>query len=289
MTPAHRAGAGAAARRVGPDGRPLRRWSPARRAASASRPPCGWPGSVRTCSSTAATRAAARPRSRPCAPRPSPGRRRRCISPTSARSPTSAVWPPELRRDRPRLDVLVANAGVYCARAAARRADGLELTFAVNVVAPVLLAAELLPALRAAAPARVVVLSSASHWTGEIHWDDLQLAAPGAYDPLRAYDQSKLAVLMLTLALARRLEGSGVSAVCLDPGDVATTMLASGWPGPPGHRRRGRRRDQRVSGVGAGRRRRLRRVLRGRRRRDAAGGGARRRRRRTASGPRSRR
>ena len=137
------------------------------------------------------------------------------------------------RCDRPRLDVLVANAGVYSPE---RRetADGLELTFAVNVVAPVLLAAELLPALRAAAPARIVILSSASHWTGEIHWDDLQLAAPGAFNPLRAYDQSKLAVLMLTLALARRLEGSGVNAVCLDPGDVATTMLASGWPDLPG-------------------------------------------------------
>ena len=108
--------------------------------------------------------------------------------------------------------------------------DGLELTFAVNVVAPVLLAARLLPALRAAVPARVVILSSASHWTGEIYWDDLQLAGPGAYAPLRAYDQSKLAVLMLTLALARRLQGTGVSAVCLDPGDVATAMLASGWP-----------------------------------------------------------
>ncbi len=139
----------------------------------------------------------------------------------------------DVRHDRPRLDVLVANAGVYCpARQESR--DGLELTFAVNVVAPVLLAVELLPRLRAAAPARIVVLSSASHWTGEMHWDDLQLAAPDAYDPLRAYDQSKLAVLMLTLALARRLEGTGVSAVSLDPGDVATTMLASGWPDLPG-------------------------------------------------------
>jgi NAD(P)-dependent dehydrogenase (short-subunit alcohol dehydrogenase family) len=139
----------------------------------------------------------------------------------------------EVRRDRPRLDVLVANAGVFCP---ARRetGDGLELMFAVNVVAPILLAAALLPLLRAAAYARVVIVSSASHWTGSIHWDDLQLAAPGAYEPLRAYDQSKLAVLMLTLALARRLEGNGVNAVCLDPGDVATTMLASGWPDLPG-------------------------------------------------------
>lgn len=134
---------------------------------------------------------------------------------------------------RPRLDVLVANAGVLALK---RRetADGLELTFAVNVVAPILLAAELLPALRAATPARAVVLSSASHWTGEIHWGDLQLARPGAYGPLRAYDQSKLAVLMLTLAFARRLAGTGVTAVCLDPGDVATAMLASGWPELPG-------------------------------------------------------
>ena len=139
----------------------------------------------------------------------------------------------EVVRDHPRLDVLVANAGVF-APERHETPDGLELTFAVNVVAPILLATELLPALRAAAPARIVVLSSASHWTGEIHWDDLQFAAPGAYAGLRAYDQSKLAVLMLTLALSRRLEGSGVSAVCLDPGDVATSMLASGWPGLQG-------------------------------------------------------
>lgn len=139
----------------------------------------------------------------------------------------------EVAGDRPRLDVVIANAGVY---APERRetADGLELTFAVNVVAPILLATALLPALRAARRPRIVILSSASHWTGEIHWDDLQLAAPGAYDGVVAYDQSKLAVLMLTFALARRVEGDGVTAVTLDPGDVATEMLASGWPQLPG-------------------------------------------------------
>lgn len=139
----------------------------------------------------------------------------------------------EVVRDCPRLDVLVANAGVF-APERHETADGLELTFAVNAVAPILLATELLPVLRAAAPARIVILSSASHWTGVIHWHDLQLAAPGAYSGLRAYDQSKLAVLMLTLALSRRLEGQGVSAVCLDPGNVATSMLARGWPGLAG-------------------------------------------------------
>lgn len=135
----------------------------------------------------------------------------------------------DVAANRPHLDVLVANAGVF---APERRetTDGLELNFAVNVVAPILLAVTLLRALRAAAPSRIVILSSASHWTGKLNWDDLQLAEPGAYTGLRAYDQSKLAVLMLTLALARRLDGSGVSAVCLDPGNVATSLLASGWP-----------------------------------------------------------
>lgn len=139
----------------------------------------------------------------------------------------------DVRRSHPRLDVLLANAGVYAAQRSVT-ADGLELTFAVNAVAPIVLAAELLPALRAAAPARIVILSSASHWTGEMHWDDLQFAAPGAYDGLVAYDQSKLAIALLTFELARRLQGTGVTAVCLDPGDVDTELLREGWPELPG-------------------------------------------------------
>jgi NAD(P)-dependent dehydrogenase (short-subunit alcohol dehydrogenase family) len=138
-----------------------------------------------------------------------------------------------VRRDRPLLAALVDNAGVFSPERRVTE-EGLELTFAVNVVAPILLAVELLPVLRAAAPSRVIVVSSASHWTGELHWDDLQLAAPGAWDALAAYDQSKLAVTMLTLELAQRLCGSAVTAVCLDPGDVATGMLALGWPELPG-------------------------------------------------------
>jgi retinol dehydrogenase-14 len=139
----------------------------------------------------------------------------------------------QVRRDHARLHVLLANAGTY-APARTVTGDGLELTFALNVLAPVVLAAELLPLLRAAAPARIVILSSASHWTGAMHWDDLQLAAPGAYDGLVAYDQSKLAVTLLTFALAQRLEGTGVTAVCLDPGDVDTKLLREGWPELPG-------------------------------------------------------
>lgn len=130
-------------------------------------------------------------------------------------------------RERPQLDVLVNNAGVFAIERVVTL-DGLELTFAVNVLAPFLLTQELLPLLRASAPARIVNLSSASHWTGEIHWDDLQTEQ--GYEPLRAYDQSKLAVIMVTFEQARRLEGSGVTTVCLDPGDVDTKMLHAGWP-----------------------------------------------------------
>ena len=133
----------------------------------------------------------------------------------------------QVRRHCERLDVLVNNAGVYAPRRVTTP-DGLELTFAVNVVAPFLLTRELLPLLAAAAPARIVNLSSTSHWTGEMHWDDLRLEH--AYDPLVAYEQSKLAMTLFTFALARRLKGSGVTAVCLDPGNVATGMLRAGWP-----------------------------------------------------------
>ena len=132
-----------------------------------------------------------------------------------------------VRDERARLDVLVNNAGVYSPR---RRLTGdrLELTFAVNVLAPFVLTHELLPLLRVSAPARIVNLGSASHWTGTMRWHDLQAAE--AFDGVAAYDQSKLAVNLLTFALARRLAGSGVTAVCLDPGDVDTKMLRAGWP-----------------------------------------------------------
>lgn len=133
----------------------------------------------------------------------------------------------EVRRDRPRLHVLVNNAGVYAPRRVTT-ADGLELTFAVNVVAPFLLTRELLPLLHASAPARIVNLSSTSHWQGVLHWDDLQLEH--GFTPLVAYEQSKLAMTLFTLALARRLAGSGITAVCLDPGNVDTAMLRAGWP-----------------------------------------------------------
>lgn len=137
----------------------------------------------------------------------------------------------EVGRAHPRLDVLIDNAGTYAAERTVTP-NGLELTFAVNVAAPFMLCRLLLPALCAAAPSRIVNLSSASHWTGEMSWDDLM--GERDYDALRAYDMSKLAMTLLTYELADRLRGSGVTVVCLDPGDVDTKLLAAGWPELPG-------------------------------------------------------
>jgi NAD(P)-dependent dehydrogenase (short-subunit alcohol dehydrogenase family) len=149
-----------------------------------------------------------------------------CLADLSSRQGVRALAT-QVRRRCDRLDVLINNAGVYAPRRVTTR-DGLELTFAVNVVAPFLLTRELLPLLVAAAPARIVNLSSTSHWTGAMHWDDLQFTC--AYDPHVSYEQSKLAMTLFTFELAQRLQGSGVTAVCLDPGNVDTRMLRAGWP-----------------------------------------------------------
>jgi NAD(P)-dependent dehydrogenase (short-subunit alcohol dehydrogenase family) len=132
-----------------------------------------------------------------------------------------------IRERCPRLDVLVNNAGAYFAY---RRltADGIESTFAVNHLAYFQLTALLLPLLRASVPARIVNVASGAHTTGRLQWDDLGLAR--GYGAMRAYCNSKLANLLFTYELARRLEGSGVTANALHPGAVAT-----GW----GHSDRG--------------------------------------------------
>ncbi len=142
-----------------------------------------------------------------------------------------------------RIDVLVHNAGVVC-RERATTEDGLERTLAVNHLAPFLLTRLLLPKLRASAPSRIVVVASQVEARGAIHEDDLQLTR--SYDPLRAYFQSKLANVMFTYELARRLEGSGVTVNALHPGVLATNLLCDymgrpralaavhriGYPGP---------------------------------------------------------
>ena len=104
--------------------------------------------------------------------------------------------------------------------------DGFEMTFAVNYLAPFLLTNLLLDKLKASAPARIVNVSSESHESGYIKMDDLQLEKK--YRLMRAYGQSKLALVLFTYELARRLQGTGVTANCLHPGFVATNIGQSG-------------------------------------------------------------
>jgi retinol dehydrogenase-14 len=123
----------------------------------------------------------------------------------------------------PELQVLVNNVGGFWAT---RRltADGLEHTFAVNHLAPFLLTELLLDRLKASAPARIVTVSSGQHTMGRLNFDDLQ--GERDYSGGRAYSQSKLANVMFTYELARRLEGTGVTATVLHPGVVRTGFAA---------------------------------------------------------------
>jgi len=118
-----------------------------------------------------------------------------------------------------RLDVLVNNVGGFWATRHVT-ADGLEHTFALNHLAPFLLTHLLRPLLEASAPSRVATVSSGAQSIGHIDLDDLQ--GERAYRGQRAYSQSKLANLLFTYELARRLEGTGVTANALHPGVVRT-------------------------------------------------------------------
>src|SRR3981081_27058 len=123
----------------------------------------------------------------------------------------------------PRLHVLVNNVGGFWAHRH-WTADGLESTFALNHIAPFLLTNLLLERLKASAPARVVTVSSGAQSMGRIDFDDLQGARN--YSGQRAYNQSKLANVMFTNELARRLEGTGVTANALHPGVVRSNFGA---------------------------------------------------------------
>ena len=123
----------------------------------------------------------------------------------------------------PRLDVLVNNVGGFWAHRHTT-ADGLEHTFALNHLAPFLLTNLLLGRLVASAPARVVTVSSGAQSMGRIDFDDLQGARK--YSGQQAYNQSKLANVMFTYELARRLDGTGVTANVLHPGVTRTDFGA---------------------------------------------------------------
>lgn len=124
-----------------------------------------------------------------------------------------------------RLDVLINNAGVYRAHRS-ETVDGYETTFAVNHLAYFLLTHLLLDRLKAGAPARVVNVSSDAHRLGKINFDDLH--AVSRYNGYTAYAQSKLANILFTSELARRVDSSLVTTYALHPGVVATNIANHG-------------------------------------------------------------
>ncbi|MGD8627316.1 MAG: SDR family oxidoreductase [Anaerolineae bacterium] len=125
----------------------------------------------------------------------------------------------EINERHPRLDVLINNAGGFFLRRQ-ESADGIEMTLALNHLAPFLLSHLLLDRLRAGAPARVINVSSAMHRSAALDLDDLQMK--NGYGGAAAYGRAKLALVLFTYELARRLADRGVTANALHPGFVAT-------------------------------------------------------------------
>lgn len=127
----------------------------------------------------------------------------------------------EFRARYDRLDVLVNNAGAIFARRQAT-ADGYEMTFALNHLNYFLLTHLLLDVLKASAPARIVNVSSDAHRSAQMNFDDLQHENSYGMSGFQAYGRSKLANVLFTYELARRLAGTSVTANALHPGFVAT-------------------------------------------------------------------
>src|SRR5207253_1808606 len=121
----------------------------------------------------------------------------------------------------PRVQVLVNNAGAIFSNRQLSP-EGIELTWAINHLGPFLLTTLLLERLEASAPARIITTSSAAHFSAQIPFDDLQ--SEGSYGSMgyRRYGETKLANILFTAELARRLAGSGVTANCFHPGFVGT-------------------------------------------------------------------
>ncbi len=134
----------------------------------------------------------------------------------------------EIAASEARVDALINNAGaIFSDRRVT--AEGLEMTFALNHMAYFTLTGCLRERLIASAPARVVSTASAAHYGARLDFDDLQCARD--YSAMRAYRRSKLANVLFTRELARRLAGTGVTANCLHPGVVASRFgdEAGGW------------------------------------------------------------
>lgn len=137
----------------------------------------------------------------------------------------------EVHKRVPHLNVLVNNAGVMMP-SRKTTADGHEMTWQVNHLSPFLLTNLLLPLLEKSAPARIVNVSSTTHQSGEINFDDLE--GERGYSGYSAYSNSKLANVLFTKELATRLRDRGITANALHPGVIATKLLHAGFGGMGG-------------------------------------------------------
>lgn len=132
----------------------------------------------------------------------------------------------EVAQRYPGLDTLINNAGVYM-NSRQISADGFELTMAVNHLAPYLLTRLLLPALKLNAPGRIVHVSSTVHMRAKIDFDNFN--GELTYSGYGAYAASKLANVLFSNALARRLAKARVTSNALHPGVITTKLLATGF------------------------------------------------------------
>ena len=128
----------------------------------------------------------------------------------------------------PKLDILVNNAGIFSSKRITT-IDGIESTFAVNHLAPFLLTGLLIDITKASAPSRIITTSSVAHRGAQIDFDDIQFEKK-PYRGFTAYSQSKLANILFTKELARRLAGTGVTANCFHPGVVRTNLIEGSNP-----------------------------------------------------------
>jgi NAD(P)-dependent dehydrogenase (short-subunit alcohol dehydrogenase family) len=132
------------------------------------------------------------------------------------------------------LDALVNNAGVFTSTSVAdvrtESADGFELTWAVNYLAPFALTLKVLPLLLSAKQCQVLNVGSSAHLRGELCWHDLQCRQH--WDRMAAYAQSKLAIAMFTVELSERCAGTPVTVNVASPGYTATKMVRDGLGGP---------------------------------------------------------
>lgn len=126
----------------------------------------------------------------------------------------------EIKSKYKQLDVLINNAGTFQSVRKLNK-DGVEIQFAVNYLAPYLLTNLLLDILKESDCARIINVASISHYTGRIHFEDISFIN-SRYNGLKAYEQSKLALVLFNNELARRLKETNITANCADPGRVNT-------------------------------------------------------------------